>query len=141
MELDDKLLNIVIGDSTIMEYWNKIKSIADIVSNIDSHHRNVISSSIRSMVCRQNMPRWSPTFAIKNPSPPSVKCITCSLLKTSHFLKTKSVLCKLTIMTTHPLPRSLLPNIKTDFYIAVEALQTLVGRWQEWLIWWWMWQS
>ena len=32
--MDDELRNIQLGDSTIMEYCNRIKAIADLLSNI-----------------------------------------------------------------------------------------------------------
>lgn len=34
MELDDELCNITIGDSSIIDYYTRIKSISDLLKNI-----------------------------------------------------------------------------------------------------------
>lgn len=51
MELDDELRNITIGDSTIMEYYTRIKSISDLLTNIGSPmpERNLVIYTINGL--------------------------------------------------------------------------------------------
>lgn len=51
IELDDELRNLVIGDSTIMEYCNKIKSISDLLANIGAPvpERNLVTYAINGL--------------------------------------------------------------------------------------------
>lgn len=51
MELDDELRNIVIGDSTIMEYCTRIKSISDLLANIGAPvpERNLVIYALNGL--------------------------------------------------------------------------------------------
>ncbi|KAL4578454.1 hypothetical protein LXL04_014577 [Taraxacum kok-saghyz] len=51
MELDDELHNIVVGDSTVMDYCNKIKSISDLLTNIGSpvNERNLVINALNGL--------------------------------------------------------------------------------------------
>ncbi|KAI3792415.1 hypothetical protein L2E82_06292 [Cichorium intybus] len=51
MELDDELRNIVIGDSTIMEYCTRLKSISDLLANIGAPvpERNLVIYALNGL--------------------------------------------------------------------------------------------
>lgn len=51
IELDDELRNIQLGDSTILEYCNHIKSIADLLSNIGApvYEKNLVTYAINGL--------------------------------------------------------------------------------------------
>ncbi|KAJ9535086.1 hypothetical protein OSB04_un001838 [Centaurea solstitialis] len=110
LELDNELRNIVIGDSTIMEYCSRIKGISDLLTNIGSpvSERNLVTYAINGLSPKYDV--IATTIRHRSPFPSFLEMRSILTLEEQRMLQNQNRLVQVSHSDTSSSPTILNAN-------------------------------
>ncbi|KAJ9553554.1 hypothetical protein OSB04_017599 [Centaurea solstitialis] len=126
LELDNELRNIVIGDSTIMEYCSRIKGISDLLTNIGSpvSERNLVTYAINGLSPKYDV--IATTIRHRSPFPSFLEMRSILTLEEQRMLQNQNRLVQVSHSDTSSLPTILNANHNYWVKVAESAVAEVV---------------